>query len=102
MYILSCADGSPYVGSTSNLEYRVSQHQLGEGGLYTAARLPVKLVFSEEHPTIYEAFLREREVKGWSRAKKEALVGGDYARLPQLSRSKKPRAEPERPSTGSG
>jgi putative endonuclease len=88
LYIVRCADGTPYVGSTTNVEYRLSQHQAGLGGDYTSARLPVILVYTEEYATIYEAFLREREVKGWSRSKKEALIHGRYDLLPPLAKSR--------------
>jgi len=88
LYILRCADRSYYVGSTSALEIRLAGHQSGEGSAYTASRLPVTVVYTEEFPTLYEAFLAERQVKGWSRAKKEALIRGDFAALPELSRSK--------------
>lgn len=101
IYILRCADGSYYTGSTTNLEYRLSEHQTGEGGSYTAARLPVKLVYSDEFPTLHDAFQFERHVKGWSRSKKEALMRRDYAALPEPSRSTTP-ARSARLSTGSG
>ena len=95
LYILKCSDGSYYVGSTSDLEYRVAQHQSGEVPGYTAAHRPVTLVYSCEFENPYEAFLRERQVKGWSRKKKEALIREDYAALVELSKSRPP-------STGSG
>jgi len=76
LYMLRCADGSYYVSSTTNLELRVAEHEAGEGGAYTARRLPVKLVYTCEFDTPHEAFLRERQVKGWSRRKKEALLRG--------------------------
>ena len=88
LYILVCSDGSYYVGSTTNLETRLSQHEAGEGGAYTATRLPVRLIYSCEFPSLFEAFLVERQVKGWTRAKKEALVRGDYDALVELARSK--------------
>jgi putative endonuclease len=88
MYILQCSDGSYYVGSTVDVEKRVWQHQQGEGAKYTSKRLPVELVFAEEFPRIDEAFQREKQVQGWSRAKKEALIRGDYDALPDLSSSK--------------
>lgn len=93
VYILRCADGHYYVGSTTNLEARFAAHQAGEGGDYTARRLPVAVVYSEEFETLHDAFLVEREVKGWSRAKKEALIRRDYAALPELSWSTLRRAE---------
>jgi putative endonuclease len=71
LYILHCADGSYYTGSTNNLTLRLAQHQAGEGSTYTRSRLPVELVFTQEFPSKHEAFLRERQVKGWSRAKKQ-------------------------------
>jgi putative endonuclease len=87
LYMLRCADGSYYVGSTTNLELRVAQHEAGEGGAYTSQRLPVRLVYTCEFDTLHEAFLRERQVKGWSRRKKEALVRGDYEALVELSKA---------------
>jgi putative endonuclease len=60
------------------LEKRIWQHQQGEGAKYTARRLPVELIYSEEYRRIDEAFHREKQVQGWSRAKKEALMRGDY------------------------
>ena len=87
-YILRCADGSYYVGSTKadGLEKRVSEHNAGSFGGYTAARRPVTLVWSEQFDRIEDAFLLERQLKGWSRAKKEALVRGDWSALPALSK----------------
>ena len=88
LYILKCADGSYYTGSTNNLDLRRAQHQTGEGGAYTRGRLPVELVYSQEFPSEHEAFLRERQVKGWSRAKKEALIHGDFEALGGLSENR--------------
>jgi putative endonuclease len=88
VYILKCADGSYYTGSTNNLPLRLAQHEAGEGGGYTQTRLPVELVFSQEFPSEHEAFLREWQVKGWSRAKKEALIRGDFGALVELSKSR--------------
>ncbi len=89
MYILKCADGSYYTGSTKNLEKRLIEHQSGEGSFYTKKRLPVTLVYFEEFQRIDEAFYREKQVQGWSRKKKEALINGEYEKLPELSKSKK-------------
>ena len=86
MYILQCADDSYYVGSTWNLEKRLWQHNEGLGAKYTARRLPVKLVYSEEYTSIADAYQREKQVQNWSRAKREALIRGDYDALPELSR----------------
>ncbi len=88
MYILQCADGSYYVGSTNNLELRLEEHGRGIGAIYTAKRLPVKLVFCEEFQTVREAYAPEKQVQGWSRAKREALIRNDYDALPGLSRSR--------------
>ncbi len=85
MYILECADGSYYTGSTNNLEVRIQQHQNGEGANHTKKRLPVKLIYFEEFQRIDEAFYREKQVQGWSRKKKEALMKGFHEKLPQLS-----------------
>lgn len=76
MYILECSDGSYYTGSTIDLERRLEQHQNGEGANYTAKRLPVKLIYYEEYDRIDQAFYREKQVQGWSRRKKEALMAG--------------------------
>jgi len=88
LYILKCADGSYYTGSTNNLLLRLAEHHAGEGSAYTRSRLPVELVYSQEFQSGHEAFLRERQVKGWSRAKKEALIRGDFEALVELSKSR--------------
>lgn len=85
MYILLCADGSYYVGSTINLERRIRQHQNGEGANFTRTHLPVKLVYYEEFDRIDEAFHREKQVQGWNRKKKEALINGQLNNLHELS-----------------
>ena len=85
MYILECADGSYYTGSTTNLELRLQQHQLGEGANHTKKHLPVRLLYYEEFRRIDEAFYREKQVQGWSRKKKEALIRGDDNLLPKLA-----------------
>ncbi len=97
VYILKCSDGSYYAGSAVNLDKRVAEHMAGTFGGYTSRRLPVELVFACEMPTIFEAFLRERQIKGWTRRKKEALINGDWDKLVEYSRSKG-----NHPSTGSG
>ncbi len=89
-YILKCADGSYYTGCTTFLDQRIGQHRAGTFDGYTAARRPVEVVWVEEFPTIDQAIFVERQVKGWSRAKKEALIRGDFEALPGLSRSKTP------------
>jgi putative endonuclease len=85
MYILQCADDSYYVGSTNNLDLRLLQHQAGEGANHTKNRLPVKLVYYEEYARIDQAFYREKQVQGWSRKKKEALIKGTPNLLPELA-----------------
>lgn len=90
MYILECSDGSYYTGSTRDLERRIYQHQNGEGASYTRKRLPVKLVFQEEFSRIDEAYYREKQVQGWSRKKKQALINGNFDKLPELARSSSP------------
>ena len=86
MYILECSDGSYYVGSTKDLEYRLSEHQAGKGAKYTSKRLPIKLVFSEEYERVVEAYTREKQVQNWSRAKREALIHGRAEILPALGK----------------
>ena len=93
-YMLRCSDGSYYVGHTDNLEVRLAQHQAGEGADWTRRRRPVELVWAEAAPTRDEAFAFERRIKGWARAKKEALVAGDWGRIHLLAKS-----PAERPST---
>ena len=86
MYILQCADGSYYVGSTVDLERRLREHNEGKGAKYTARRRPVKLVYSAEFPDVAQAYAVEKQVQGWSRAKREALIRGDYEALPGLAK----------------
>lgn len=85
MYILECCDGSYYVGSTKDLQRRLEQHQSGQGSKWTKGHLPVKLVYCEEFDRIDKAFEREKQVQGWSRAKKQALIDGKYGDLHSLS-----------------
>jgi len=86
VYILRCADGSYYTGSTVNLEQRLETHRLGIGANYTRDRLPVELVWSSETARIEEAFRWEKRIQGWSRAKKELLIAGRYEELRGWSR----------------
>jgi tRNA/rRNA methyltransferase len=85
-YILRCSDGSYYVGHTEDLEVRVAAHQSGLIEGYTQKRRPVTLVWSQDFPDRDQAFAAERQIKGWSRAKKEALIRGDLEGLRFLSR----------------
>jgi putative endonuclease len=86
MYILECCDGSYYVGSTKDLGLRFSQHQSGRGARYTSGRLPVKLVYCEEYDRVSDAFYREKQVQGWTRRKREALINGNPELLPLLAK----------------
>ena len=88
VYILKCADGTFYTGSTNNLERRILEHQKGKGANYTRRRLPVELVYFEEYPRIDDAFYREKELQRWSHQKKEALIRGDIEKLQELSKPK--------------
>ncbi len=80
-YILRCADGSYYTGHTDDLERRVGQHKTGEIPGYTHTRRPVELMWSQDFPSRIEALTAERQIKGWSRRKKEALARSDWAAL---------------------
>ncbi len=89
VYILRCADGSYYVGSHrgDTVEHRVSEHQCGTyPDAYTFTRRPVQLVWSEWFSRFDDAVAFERRVKGWRRAKKEALIGGDFDALVALAK----------------
>jgi putative endonuclease len=85
MYILECVDGSYYTGSTIDLERRLWQHQNGLGANHTAKRLPVKLVYCEFFDRVSDAFYREKQVQGWTRKKKQALMMSDSNMLHQLA-----------------
>ena len=105
-YLLRCNDGSYYAGHTDDLEVRIAQHQTGALGGYTGRRRPVALVWSDSFPTRDDAFAVERKLKGWSRAKKEALIAGDWELISKLARNRAGRSErgegSARPSTSSG
>ena len=88
VYMLQCRDGSYYTGHTDNLEARIAAHQSGEIIGYTETRRPLELVFSESFPTRLEALEGERQIEGWSRAKKAALIAGDWQEISRLARSK--------------
>ena len=97
VYILICSDGSYYTGSSRepDLSIRIGQHQAGHGGHYTSCRLPGELVFSECFQRIEDAVAAERQIKGWSRKKKEALMAQRFTLLPELSkRGFKPNRHP--------
>ena len=88
MYILECADNSYYTGSTIDLKRRLRQHQDGEGANYTKKRLPVKLVYYEEFDRIDWAFYREKQIQGWSKTKKKALIDHNNESLQKLAKKK--------------
>ncbi|MBU2571375.1 MAG: GIY-YIG nuclease family protein [Gammaproteobacteria bacterium] len=85
VYILRCADHSYYTGSTNNIEARLWQHQNEQGANHTRKHLPVELVFVEQFDRIDDAFAREKQIQGWSRKKKEALMQGDFNQLHLLA-----------------
>ncbi|MEA9981051.1 GIY-YIG nuclease family protein [Herbaspirillum sp. RTI4] len=89
VYLLRCSDDSYYVGHTDKLESRIAQHQSGSIAGYTAKRRPVTLLKAEDFPTREEALAGERQLKGWTRAKKEAWITDDFMSLKRLA--KKPR-----------
>ena len=99
VYIVECTDAAYYTGSTTNLEMRLWEHNETDfGANFTRKRRPVKLVYCAEAESIAVAFAREKQIQGWSRAKKLALIEGRLEDLPGLSR----RRLPEGPSAGSG
>jgi putative endonuclease len=106
LYMLRCSDGAYYVGTTrADLERRVGEHNAGTFEGWTKKRRPVALVFSQSFDRIEDAIAAERQLKGWSRAKKEALIRGDFAALKRLSRSRERSGGAPggpHPSTGSG
>ena len=81
MYILHCVYDTYYTGSTWDLKRRILQHDSGEGANYTSKRLPVKLVYYEYFDSIKRAFEREKQVQGWSRTKKQALINSNEEEL---------------------
>ena len=97
-YILECADGSYYVGSTKHLDRRLSEHQDGLGAEYTKRRRPLRLAWSCEFSRIDDAYAFEKRVQGWSRKKREALMRGDFADLPALAQRRTHSRDRQRPS----
>jgi predicted GIY-YIG superfamily endonuclease len=85
VYMLRCADASYYVGHTEDIERRIAEHQAGAVPGYTMNRRPVGMVFCESFDSRQEALERERQIKGWGRAKKEALMLGDWERISHLA-----------------
>src|SRR3954466_10556144 len=99
-YMLHYADRNFYVGHTDDLDTRIGAHQAGLIKGYTSTRLPVTLVWCDEFPSRYEALQAERQIKGWSRAKKLALIRGGWKAISALARNTSER-EKERASTSS-
>lgn len=99
-YMLECADGRFYVGHTDDLERRIAEHQSGVCGGYTSTRRPVRLVWSETFQTRDEARSVENQLKGWRRAKKMALIRGDWAQIVRLARSRPRSPVPRAVGTG--
>jgi predicted GIY-YIG superfamily endonuclease len=93
-YMLRCADGTYYVGQTDDIDQRIGQHQAGWVKGYTFKRRPVELVWNDQFQTRDDAKSAERQIKGWGRAKKEALIAGDWERISELARSKCAQAKP--------
>ena len=85
VYMLECSDGSLYVGHTDDLAARLSAHRSRRYASYTAGRLPVRLVFSEPFDSREEAFAAERQIKGWSHAKKLELARGEWDLVAHLA-----------------
>jgi putative endonuclease len=100
VYILKCSDGSYYTGHTDNLEKRIAQHEGKEiPTCYTATRLPLELVFVQQVASRIEALASERQIKGWSRKKKEAMILGDWNEVSRLAQNALRRAQGERSVT---
>ncbi|NHA04861.1 GIY-YIG nuclease family protein [Mucilaginibacter sp. HC2] len=90
VYILRCSDGSYYTGITNDIERRLIEHQSGENPrCYTYKRRPVQLVFNEVFNDVNQAIAFEKQVKGWRREKKDAIINGHWDLLPELSKAKK-------------
>jgi putative endonuclease len=89
VYLLRCADQSLYVGHTSDLASREQTHNEGYGAAYTAKRRPVRIVYAEEYTSELDALRRERQIKGWTSRKKEALIAGDDSTLKRLSKRRR-------------
>ncbi|HEX4444787.1 MAG TPA: GIY-YIG nuclease family protein [Galbitalea sp.] len=85
-YILRCADNSYYTVSCVDLDLRMAQHWTGKGSKFTGKRLPVELVFAAEFERVADAYAFEKQIQGWSRAKKEAIIASNFDKLPELSK----------------
>ena len=81
VYLVRCSDGTLYVGHAENLAVREQMHNAGTGASYTAARLPVRMVYAEQFESADRAIAREHQIKRWTAKKKEALVNGASQKL---------------------
>ena len=97
VYLLRCADRSYYVGHTDDLDKRIAQHRRGEIAGYTTTRRPVQFLHAEAFTTREEALAAERQLKGWSRKKKEAWARSDWAEVSRLGQRRTSTRSP-RPS----
>lgn len=88
LYILECQNNSLYTGVTDNVELRFKKHQAGDGGHYTSYNRPKRILYKEEFKTLFEAKIREQQIKRWSRAKKLALINDSHQELINLSKSR--------------
>ena len=99
VYMLLCSDDSFYIGSTTDLSKRINGHESGAiPSSYTHSRRPVELVWAEEFSTHEEAFAFERQIKGWSRAKKKALIDNDWEKIHQIVKDERRRRERKKKS----
>lgn len=97
VYILKCSDNSYYIGATNDIERRFIEHQSGDdANSYTFSRRPLKLLWFEYYSDINTAIEKEKQLKGWSRKKKEALINGDFDKLVELSKNTLRRAQGDR------
>lgn len=90
VYIIQCADNSYYTGVTNNLERRMAEHDSGmDPYCYTYKRRPLKLVFQQQFTEVTKAIAFEKQIKGWSRKKKEAIINNEWNKLPELAKCKR-------------
>jgi len=102
VYIVKCGDGSYYIGVTNDLERRVWEHNTGyDPGCYTFDRRPVQLKYFEHYTDVNQAITREKQLKGWSRKKKQALFRENWDELKRLSKSSASRQDSNNASTSS-
>lgn len=86
VYILRFSNNSLYIGQTNNLDQRLRDHhsKTSRAAKFSKENGEFKLVYSENYPTLFEAMRREKQLKGWTRAKKEALIRKDLEKLKKL------------------